>query len=71
MIGPLLAGALVAFKPTPQVLVVDAASFLVSALSLGILGTSFNVAEQRDKGASSRIRSRTGGRRRHPGESPS
>ena len=49
VIGPLLAGALVAFVSIPLLLAVDAASFLVSAASLGSIGISFNVAEPVDK----------------------
>ena len=49
VIGPLLAGALVAFISVPLLLVGDAASFLISALSLGIIRISFNVAEPREK----------------------
>jgi MFS family permease len=49
VIGPLLAGALVAFIPIPQLLLVDGASFLLSALSLGIIRLSFNVTEARAK----------------------
>lgn len=49
VVGPLLAGALVAFISVPLLLVVDATSFLVSALSLGLIRISFNVAERREK----------------------
>jgi MFS family permease len=49
VVGPLLAGALVAFISVPLLLLVDAASFLVSAVSLGIIRISFNVAEARAK----------------------
>jgi MFS family permease len=45
VVGPLLAGALVAFISIPLLLAVDAASFLLSAVSLGIIRLSFNVAE--------------------------
>src|SRR6266851_483763 len=45
VIGPLLAGALVAFISIPMLLLVDAASFLLSAVSLGLIRLSFNVAE--------------------------
>jgi MFS family permease len=47
VIGPLLAGALVAFLTIPELLVIDAASFLLSAVSLALIGASFNVAEER------------------------
>jgi MFS family permease len=49
VIGPLLAGALVAFISIPLLLVVDAASFLLSALSLAIIRLSFNLDEPRAK----------------------
>ncbi|HEY3059458.1 MAG TPA: MFS transporter [Chloroflexota bacterium] len=45
VLGPLLAGALIALISIPELLMVDAASFLVSAVSLGAIGTSFNVVE--------------------------
>jgi MFS family permease len=45
--GPLLAGLLVAFIPFADLLLLDAASFLVSALSLGLIGTSFNTGAPR------------------------
>src|SRR6266566_8959760 len=45
VVGPLLAGALVAFISIPLLLVVDAASFLLSALSLAIIRLSFNLAK--------------------------
>src|SRR5216683_2354805 len=47
VIGPLLAGALVAFISIPLLLLVDAASFLLSALSLAIIRLSFNLNEPR------------------------
>jgi MFS family permease len=40
--GPLLAGLLVAVAPVQQVLLVDAASFLVSAGALATIGRAFN-----------------------------
>lgn len=40
--GPLLAGALVAVMPIEDVLLIDAGSFLISGMSLGIIRTSFN-----------------------------
>jgi MFS family permease len=49
VIGPLLAGALVAFISIPLLLLVDAASFLLSALSLAIIRLSFNLDEPRAK----------------------
>jgi MFS family permease len=45
--GPLLAGLLVAFIPFADLLLLDAASFLVSALSLGLIRTSFNAGAPR------------------------
>jgi len=49
VVGPLLAGGLVAFVSVPLLLVVDAGSFLLSAVSLGLIRISFNVAESRVK----------------------
>jgi predicted MFS family arabinose efflux permease len=43
--GPLLAGLMVAFAPIQDVFLVDAASFLVSAYSLGLVRKSFNQTE--------------------------
>src|SRR5207253_1612194 len=43
--GPLLAGLLVALVRISDVLVVDAASFAVSALSLSLIGKRFNAEE--------------------------
>lgn len=40
--GPLLAGVLVALLSLPMILLIDAASFLVSAFSLVLVTTSFN-----------------------------
>jgi len=45
VIGPLLAGAVVAFISIPLLLLVDTVSFLISAVLLGMIGISFNVAE--------------------------
>jgi MFS family permease len=53
VVGPLLAGLLVAVAPIHQVLVVDALSFLVSALTLGLIKTNLtnaNTAEQQRPG---------------------
>jgi MFS family permease len=47
IMGPLLAGGMLAFVSIPDLLVVDAASFVVSALSLNWIGISFNVATER------------------------
>ncbi len=48
VIGPLLAGFLVALIPTPTLLLFDAASFLISASLLARITTSFNVASVRE-----------------------
>ena len=40
--GPLAAGALLVFLPVEQLLYVDAASFLVSAVALGLIRRAFN-----------------------------
>ncbi|MDP9210101.1 MAG: MFS transporter [Actinomycetota bacterium] len=44
--GPLLAGLLVAVAPVQQVLLVDAASFLVSAGALATIGRTFNAPRE-------------------------
>ncbi len=44
--GPLLAGLLVVFIPFTQLLLIDAASFLVSAITLAFVAVSFNVSGQ-------------------------
>lgn len=46
--GPLLATPLVTVLPLPTVLLIDALSFLVSALTLASIRKSFNAAERRD-----------------------
>lgn len=46
ILGPLLAGALVAIVPLPMLMLYDAASFLISALSLSLIRTQFNASEQ-------------------------
>jgi MFS family permease len=46
IVGPLLAGALVAVLTIPELLVVDGASFLISAVSLWVIRTSFNVVDE-------------------------
>jgi MFS family permease len=53
--GPLLAGLLVAVAPVQQVLLVDAASFLVSAAALAMIGRAFNAP--REEGPRRAIRS--------------
>ena len=45
--GPLLAGLLVALMPIADMLLLDAGSFLVSALLLGLIRASFNGGERR------------------------
>lgn len=42
ILGPAIAGALVAFVPVPQLLFIDAGSFLVSAAGLAFIRRSFN-----------------------------
>jgi MFS family permease len=42
ILGPLLGGALLAFVPVEALLYADAASFLVSALALSLVGVAFN-----------------------------
>ncbi len=44
--GPLLAGVLVALLSLPTILLIDAASFLISALSLLLVGANFNTAPE-------------------------
>lgn len=45
--GPLLAGVLIALIPIADLLLLDAASFVVSALSLGLIRASFNASVPR------------------------
>lgn len=45
VVGPIVAGALVALLPIPTFMLVDAASFIVSAITLGLVRTSFNKAD--------------------------
>src|ERR1700716_3193963 len=47
--GPLLAGVLVALMSLPMILLIDAVSFLFSALSLLAVRTSFNVVETQER----------------------
>ena len=49
IIGPLLAGVLVAFMPIYDLIFIDAASFLLSAVSLMLIARSFNVAKERPR----------------------
>lgn len=46
VLGPVLAGALVALMSVPDLLFIDAASFVVSALTLASIRTSFNAADE-------------------------
>jgi MFS family permease len=48
VIGPLLAGFLVALIPTPTLLLFDAVSFLISAFLLSRISTSFNTTTARE-----------------------
>ena len=47
--GPLLAGDAVALAPVETVLLLDALSFLLSALALALVGRSFNAASDGEK----------------------
>jgi MFS family permease len=47
VLGPLAAGALLVLVPLETVLYIDAASFVVSALALTLIGRSFNVPLER------------------------
>ncbi len=49
ILGPLLAGVLLFVMPLPTLMFIDASSFLVSACTLSLIFTSFNVAEKREK----------------------
>jgi MFS family permease len=55
VVGPLLAGLLVALAPIHLVLVVDALSFLVSALAVGLIKVSFNDADSAERQRSERL----------------
>jgi MFS family permease len=55
VVGPLLAGLLVAVAPIHLVLVVDALSFLVSALAVGFIKVSFNDADSAEQQRSERF----------------
>jgi predicted MFS family arabinose efflux permease len=46
VLGPLVAGALLAFIPIEDLLYVDAATFLVSALTLSLIARPFNAARE-------------------------
>lgn len=45
ILGPVIAGALIAFMSLPMVVLLDGLSFLLSAISLALVGTSFNTDE--------------------------
>ncbi|MGZ3675340.1 MAG: MFS transporter, partial [Ktedonobacterales bacterium] len=45
VVGPIVAGALVALLPVETFMLFDAGSFLVSAITLGLVRTSFNAAD--------------------------
>jgi predicted MFS family arabinose efflux permease len=49
VVGPLLAGVLVAVVDLETVFLVDSASFVASAVSLGLVRTSFNTDEQPER----------------------
>jgi MFS family permease len=51
VLGPLLAGALVALVPIPALLLVDAASYLVSAFALVLIRRSFNLTADKERKA--------------------
>jgi MFS family permease len=46
VMGPLLAGAMITVVPVQTVMLIDAASFLVSAYALGLIGRSFNAEKE-------------------------
>ena len=48
VMGPLLAGALILVVALPALLLIDAASFLVSAVSLVLVRTSFNAVQEQE-----------------------
>jgi hypothetical protein len=56
ILGPGLAGALVAFVPIPDLLFVDAGSFLVSSCCLALIRRSFNAATPATRPSGSVIR---------------
>ncbi len=49
VLGPLLAGVLVALMPIYDLMLIDATSFLISALSLSLIGIKFNMSEEEPK----------------------
>lgn len=52
VIGPILAGGMVAFLPLSELLLVDSASFLISALLLGAIRLRFNTAGDQQRTSS-------------------
>lgn len=54
--GPLLAGVLVALMPLPAVLLFDAGSFIISAISLGLIARRFNTDDGEDERVATSIR---------------
>ncbi|GAC1400203.1 MAG: MFS transporter [Ktedonobacteraceae bacterium] len=55
VLGPLLAGLLVALTPLSTLLLVDASSFLISACSLGLIAISFNAPQSEEQNVSKSI----------------
>ena len=51
ILGPLLAGALAAFVSLPSLLLIDAGSYVVAALTLGAVRNSFNVPSDEPRAA--------------------
>ncbi len=49
IVGPLLAGTLLFLLPVPALFFVDAGSFLVSAVTLSLIASTFNLAEKREQ----------------------
>jgi MFS family permease len=49
ILGPLLAGALVTIMPLQMLMFLDAASFLLSALSLSLIATGFNQQQHQER----------------------
>ncbi|GLV55635.1 MFS transporter [Dictyobacter sp. S3.2.2.5] len=50
ILGPVLAGVLVAFVPLVTLIFIDASSFLLSALSIALVATSFNGRREEEQG---------------------
>ncbi len=55
VLGPLLAGLLVALTPLSTLLLVDASSFVISACSLALITMSFNPPKEKEQHASKSI----------------